>query len=111
MGPQQLKVRKKLEAGAEFFITAPIFDLEKLRQFRQSLGPQTVKILACLKVPKAEEVEQAAQGRHRKVYSLPPEWSRNWMAMTRKKFYRKAPLWPVACSERSERQNSRTAST
>ncbi len=73
VGPQQLKVKKKLEAGAEFFITAPIFDLEKLRQFRQSLGPQTVKILACLKVPKAEEVEQAAQGRHRKVYSLPPD--------------------------------------
>jgi methylenetetrahydrofolate reductase (NADPH) len=73
VGPQQLKVKKKLEAGAEFFITAPIFDLEKLRQFRQLLGPQTVKFLVCLKVPKAEEVDQASQGRHRKVYSLPPE--------------------------------------
>jgi methylenetetrahydrofolate reductase (NADH) len=71
--PQQLKFRKKLEAGAQFFITAPVFDLEKLRQFRQALGSQTVKIMACLKVPKAAEVEQAAQGEHRKVYSLPPE--------------------------------------
>ncbi len=73
VGPQQLKVRKKLEAGAEFFITAPVFDLEKLRQFRQSLEPQTVKLLACLKVPKAAEVDQAARGEHRKVYSLPDQ--------------------------------------
>lgn len=71
--PQLLKFKKKLEAGAQFFITAPIFDLEKLRQFRQSLGPQTVKILACVKVPKAAEVEQATLGQHRKVYSLPSE--------------------------------------
>lgn len=71
VAPQLLKVKKKLEAGAEFFITAPIFDLEKLRQFRQSLGAQNVRLMACLKVPKASEVEQAAQGQHRKVYSLP----------------------------------------
>lgn len=71
--PQQLKFKKKVEAGAQFFITAPIFDLEKLRQFRQSLGPQTVKFMACVKVPKASEVDQAVLGQHRKVYSLPPE--------------------------------------
>ncbi|MHB8066947.1 MAG: methylenetetrahydrofolate reductase [Desulfobaccales bacterium] len=71
MAPQLLKIKKKVDAGAEFFISAPIFDLEKLRQFRKLLGPQTVKFMVCLKVPKAEEVEQAAQGRHRKVYSLP----------------------------------------
>ncbi len=73
VAPQLLKVKKKLEAGAEFFITAPIFDLKKLSQFRQLLGPQTVKVLACLKVPKASEVEEATQGQLRKVYSLPPE--------------------------------------
>ncbi len=71
LGPQLLKARKKLEAGAEFFITAPVFDLEKLRQFRQALDTQAVKFMVCLKVPKAEEVEQAALGQHRKVYSLP----------------------------------------
>jgi 5,10-methylenetetrahydrofolate reductase len=73
VGPQLLKVKKKLEAGAGFFITAPVFDVEKFRQFRESLGPLTVKLMACLKVPKASEVEQAAQGQHEKVYSLPPE--------------------------------------
>jgi methylenetetrahydrofolate reductase (NADPH) len=73
IGPQLLKVRKKLEAGAEFFITAPVYDLKKLGSFRQQLGAQNIKIMACVKVPKASEVEQASQGQLRKVYSLPPE--------------------------------------
>jgi methylenetetrahydrofolate reductase (NADPH) len=73
VGPQLLKAKKKLAAGAEFFITAPIYDLKKLSQFRQQLGDQNVKIMACVKVPKPSEVEQAGQGQLRKVYSLPPE--------------------------------------
>ena len=73
LGPQLLKVRKKLAAGVDFFITAPIFDLKKLSAFRQQLGDQNVKIMACVKVPKASEVEQAGQGQLRKVYSLPPD--------------------------------------
>jgi 5,10-methylenetetrahydrofolate reductase len=73
VGPQLLKARKKLAAGAEFFITAPIYDLKKLSLFRQQLGDQNVKIIACVKVPKPSEVEQAGQGQLRKVYSLPPE--------------------------------------
>lgn len=71
--PQQLKFRKKLAAGAQFFVTAPVFDLEKLRQFRQALDLNGAKLLACLKVPSAEEVDKASQGQLRKVYSLPPE--------------------------------------
>jgi 5,10-methylenetetrahydrofolate reductase len=73
VAPQLLKAKKKLEAGVEFFITAPMFTLEKFRQFRQSLGSQAVKVMACLKVPKASEVEEASLGQHRKVYSLPPD--------------------------------------
>jgi 5,10-methylenetetrahydrofolate reductase len=73
VGPQLLKVRKKLAAGVDFFITAPIYDLKKLSSFRQQLGDQDLKVLACVKVPKASEVEQASQGRLRKVYSLPPD--------------------------------------
>ena len=73
LGPQLLKVRKKLAAGVDFFITAPIYDLNKLSSFRQQLGDQNVKVLACVKVPKASEVEQASQGQLRKVYSLPAD--------------------------------------
>jgi methylenetetrahydrofolate reductase (NADPH) len=71
LGPQLLKFRKKVAAGAQFFVTPSIFDLEKFRRFRQSLGDQPVKILACVKVVSPEEVAQAATGQHRKVYSLP----------------------------------------
>ncbi|MGA8571648.1 MAG: methylenetetrahydrofolate reductase [Desulfobaccales bacterium] len=73
VAPQLLKVKKKLEAGVEFFITAPMFTVEKFRQFRQSLGSPAVKFMACLKVPEASEVEAASSGQHRKVYSLPPD--------------------------------------
>jgi 5,10-methylenetetrahydrofolate reductase len=73
VAPQLFKVKKKLEAGVEFLITAPMFTLEKFRQFKQSMGSQAVKVMACLKVPEASEVEAASSGQHRKVYSLPPE--------------------------------------
>jgi methylenetetrahydrofolate reductase (NADPH) len=72
LGPQLLKIRKKIAAGAEFFITAPVFDLEKFRRFKEALPPGDYKLLVCLKVPKPQEVEDAAQGRFRKVYTMPP---------------------------------------
>jgi len=71
INPQLLKFRKKVAAGAQFFITPPIFDLEKFRRFRESLGEQPVKILAGVKVVDAEEAALAEQGQHRQVYSLP----------------------------------------
>jgi methylenetetrahydrofolate reductase (NADPH) len=71
--PQLLKFEKKVTAGAEFFVTPPVFDLEKFRRWREQLPAQGVKILAGIKVLGAEEVEQAAAGTWRKVYSLPPD--------------------------------------
>ncbi len=90
LGPQLLKARKKLAAGAEFLITAPVFDLEKLRQFRQALGASSAKLLACLKVPKPSEVAQAAQGQHRKVYSLPDQVIKELMADDQEEVLQKA---------------------
>ena len=71
LAPQLLKVRKKMAAGVDYFVTAPVYDLQKLAQFRQHLADQNIKLLACVKVPKPGEVAEAAQGRLRKVYSLP----------------------------------------
>ncbi|OGR08874.1 MAG: hypothetical protein A3K23_02985 [Desulfobacca sp. RBG_16_58_9] len=71
--PQLIKFEKKVAAGAQFFITPPVFDLEKFRQFRQMLPPHPVKLLASVKVLSAEEVAQAAAGQWRQVYSIPPE--------------------------------------
>jgi methylenetetrahydrofolate reductase (NADPH) len=72
--PQLLKFEKKVMAGAEFFVTPPVFDLEKFRSWRQQLLNPEVKILAGVKVLGAQEVEQAASGIWRKVYSVPPDF-------------------------------------
>ena len=71
--PQLIKFQKKLAAGAQFFVTPPVFDLDKLRRFREHLPETPVKLLAGVKVLGAEEVAQAAAGQWRQVYSLPPD--------------------------------------
>jgi methylenetetrahydrofolate reductase (NADPH) len=71
--PQLIKFDKKVTAGAQFFVTPPVFDLEKFRRFRESLPAHQVKILATVKVLSAGEVQEATSGRWRKVYSVPPE--------------------------------------
>jgi methylenetetrahydrofolate reductase (NADPH) len=73
LAPQLIKFEKKVAAGAQFFITPPVFNLESLRQFRERAGSQPVKLLASVKVLSAEEVAQAASGQWRKVYSVPQE--------------------------------------
>ncbi len=73
LAPQLLKFEKKLAAGAQFFVTPPVFDLEKLRRFREKIAAHPVKLLVSVKVLGAEEVAQAAAGTWRKVYTVPPE--------------------------------------
>ncbi|MEW6659588.1 MAG: methylenetetrahydrofolate reductase [Thermodesulfobacteriota bacterium] len=73
LAPQLLKFEKKVAAGARFFVTPPVFDLEKFRQFREQLPLSPVKLLAGIKVLGPEEVAQAAAGQWRQVYSLPPD--------------------------------------
>lgn len=73
LAPQLLKCEKKLVAGAQFFVTPAIFDLEKLQRFREQLPKNPVKLLVGVKVLGADEIAQAAAGKWRKVYSLPPE--------------------------------------
>jgi 5,10-methylenetetrahydrofolate reductase len=72
-GPQLIKFEKKVAAGARFFVTPAVFDLEKLRSFRQVLASHPIKLLATIKVLGPEAVAQAREGRWRRVYSLPPE--------------------------------------
>jgi methylenetetrahydrofolate reductase (NADPH) len=73
LAPQLLKFHKKLAAGAQFFVTHPLFDLDKLRRFREHLPDNPIKLLAGVKVLGADEVAQAAAGQWRKVYSVPPD--------------------------------------
>jgi len=72
LAPQLLKCEKKVTAGAQFFVTPPIFDLDKFRAFREQLPLNPVKLLAGIKVLGPEAAAQAAGGQWRRVYSLPP---------------------------------------
>jgi 5,10-methylenetetrahydrofolate reductase len=71
--PKLLICHKKIEAGAQFFITAPVFDLDKFRAFREQLPLNPVKLLAGIKVLDVKDAAQAAAGEWRKVYYLPPD--------------------------------------
>jgi methylenetetrahydrofolate reductase (NADPH) len=73
LAPQLLKFEKKLAAGARFFVTPAIFNLDKLRSFREHLPGNPIKLLASVKVLGADEIAQAAAGKWRKVYSLPSD--------------------------------------
>jgi methylenetetrahydrofolate reductase (NADPH) len=73
LAPQLLKFEKKVAAGAQFFITPPVFDLEKLRRFREQLPANPIRLLVAVKVLGADEVAQAAAGQWRKVYSVPAD--------------------------------------
>jgi methylenetetrahydrofolate reductase (NADPH) len=73
LAPQLIKFEKKLTAGAQFFVTPPVFDLDKLRRFREHLPANPIQLLASVKVLGADEIARAAAGRWNKVYSLPPD--------------------------------------
>jgi methylenetetrahydrofolate reductase (NADPH) len=72
-GPQLIKFEKKLAAGAQFFITPAVFDLEKLKSFRQQMTASVPKLLAAVKVLFPEEAAQARTGEWRQVYAIPPD--------------------------------------
>jgi len=61
--PYLLKFGKKVEAGAKFFQTHPIFDIERFKQFIEKIKPFKVKILAGIKVFQWEEIIQYEEGK------------------------------------------------
>jgi hypothetical protein len=54
-------------------VTPPVFDLDKLRRFREYLPTNSIRLLVSVKVLGAEEAAQAAAGQWRQVYSVPPD--------------------------------------
>lgn len=62
LGPQVMKARKKVAAGADFFITLPIFTVEQLDPFLDSVKDLAVKILAGVLLPSYREIAQYREG-------------------------------------------------
>ena len=61
LAPQALKMRKKLAAGAGFFITRPLSGLEALQAFLQEAGPPGAPLIAGVEAAGAQGVEAAAE--------------------------------------------------
>nr|HID59510.1 5,10-methylenetetrahydrofolate reductase [Desulfobacterales bacterium] len=62
LGPQLNKFDKKVQAGAEFFLTLPVFNIDNLKRFMEHARKSEVKILASIRVLVPEEVHKYADG-------------------------------------------------
>ena len=60
--PQLMKVDKKIKAGASFFITHPVFNLENLKKFVAHVKQSNVKVLAGIRLLVPEEVPMYKEG-------------------------------------------------
>jgi len=90
LGPQLIKFEKKVAAGAQFFITPAVFDLEKFRRFNRDIASIPVKILASVKVLSPDEVAQAKSGEWRKVYRIPEAYLQELESKAGEEFFHKA---------------------
>lgn len=56
LAPQLGKARKKLKAGADFFITLPVFRIAQLEPFLDGLADPLVRVIAGVLLPSHEQV-------------------------------------------------------
>ena len=60
MGPQVIKFQKKVKAGAAFFVTRPLADLDRLKKFLEMAGPFDAKLLVGVEAETDEDMDSAA---------------------------------------------------
>ncbi len=60
--PQLIKVDKKIEAGASFLVTHPIFSMEHLKRFMGHIRETDVKVLAGIRLLVPEELPKYEDG-------------------------------------------------
>jgi methylenetetrahydrofolate reductase (NADPH) len=106
LGPQLVKFGKKLAAGAQFFITPAVFDLEKLREFHKGIVANPVKLLASVKVLSPADVALATSGEWRKVYRVPPELLQELEGKEGDDFYRQGVEIAARLLKRLKEENS-----
>lgn len=60
--PQLMKVRKKVSAGADFFVTLPIFTVDQLGPFLDGVKDLPLKVLAGVLLPSYQEIAEYRDG-------------------------------------------------
>ena len=63
LGPQVLKFHKKIAAGADFFITHPLFDLEGIEEFLSIIAETGKPLLATVRLFKPKDFAGPHKGR------------------------------------------------
>ena len=63
LGPQVLKFHKKIAAGADFFITHPLFDLEGIEEFLSIIAETGKPLLATIRIFKPKDFAGPHKGR------------------------------------------------
>jgi homocysteine S-methyltransferase len=59
-----IKVDKKIEAGASFLVTHPVFNIEDLKRFTAHVKEKNTKVLAGVRLLVPEEVQQYRDGNY-----------------------------------------------
>ena len=62
IGPQMIKVEKKIRAGASFLVTHPVFNMENLKRLTEHASESKVKVLAGVRLLVPEEVPKYRDG-------------------------------------------------
>ena len=62
IGPQMIKVDKKIRAGASFMVTHPVFNMENLKRLTEHARESKVKVLAGVRLLVPEEVSKYRDG-------------------------------------------------
>jgi 5,10-methylenetetrahydrofolate reductase len=57
-----IKVDKKIEAGASFLVTHPVFGIEGLKRFTAHIKGKDIKVLAGIRLLVPEQIEQYRNG-------------------------------------------------
>jgi len=80
LAPQLGKARKKARAGADVFITLPVFGLDQLEPFLDGLGDLPVKVIAGVLLPCHEEIVRYRDGSIPGTF-IPHDLVEQWRAM------------------------------
>lgn len=77
IGPQLKKARKKISAGADFFVTLPIFTVDQLDPFLAGLKDASIKIIAGVLLPSYAEIDRYQDGSLPGTF-IPESVVKNW---------------------------------
>ncbi len=85
LGPQLMKTRKKVKAGADFLITLPVFTAEQPASFFEAAGDVGVKIVVGVLLPSYQEIQAYRDGSIPGTF-IPGDLVEQWRSLSEEEF-------------------------